>query len=171
MDGDKPGGLAKTSNGLHHQKRQLALGISHFLIMGLSKKNCCRSYSSQCGVFTYLPFLFCLKKDANNLFPADLPGRRLPEHGAAVATPPDPTPTRSRHWEKQPEWKGLRTGTCHLGGGTRRFGSHGDKPDGGMLQQSEGIRHEGQCSATIPRRWSTRQHGVGVARPDQRVGE
>ena len=31
MDGDNPGGVADTSNGLQQQKRQLALLLSHFL--------------------------------------------------------------------------------------------------------------------------------------------
>ena len=61
-----------------------------------------------------------------------------------------------------------------MGGGTRQFGSHVtevDDPDGGMLQQPAGIRHEGRCSATISLRWSTVLRGIAVTRLDQPVGD
>ena len=70
--------------------------------------------------------------------------------------------------------QGLRTGTVHTGGGTRRFGSHvteGDNPDGVVLQQPVGLQCEGRCGTPILHWWITGRRGVGVARPSQRMGE
>ena len=64
-----------------------------------SKNNGCSFYSSYYEAFTYFPFLFCLNKDANYLLPADIPGRRLPAHGAAANAPLDPMTTRALHWD------------------------------------------------------------------------
>ena len=56
----------------------------------------------------------------------------------------------------------------------RRIGSHTTEegnPSIGMLQQTAWMRRGVRCGAPIMCRWITGRHGVGVARPPQRVGE
>ena len=122
------------------------------------------------------PYFFTLKRmSINPPSPADLSGRRLPAHSATDAAPPVPPPNRAHHRDTQDlVLQGLRTDIGHPGGGTRRFGYHateGDNPDGSVIQQPAGLRHEGRCDATIPRQCITGRCGVGVARPAQRVGD
>ena len=125
------------------------------------------------GILLLFPYFFFVK-DANDLLPEDLRGSWLPAQGAAVNTPPEPTPTRSLHQDTQhPGWQGLRTCTGHPGGEARRVIYHvtdKDNPDGGVLQQPTGIRRDEIYRATILHRWSTGRQGVGIARPDQRWG-
>ena len=133
-DGDNPGGIATTSNGIQHQKLQLALILSHSLIRGLSRNNICRSYSSQYRNFPSFYFLFCLDKGDNHLLSDNLPGRRMPAPSASASTTRSPTPTQDHHQDTQPGWQGLRTVTGPPGSGTQSFEYHGDNPDGGVLQ-------------------------------------
>ena len=68
-----PGGVAATSNGLQHQKRQLALFLSNFLDKGVIQKiTAVDTTVASTGILLLFPsfsFLFCLDKDANHLLP------------------------------------------------------------------------------------------------------
>ena len=71
-------------------------------------------------------------------------------------------------------WQGMRTSTGHPGGITRRVGylvTDGDKPDGDVPQQPEGLRCEARCGVPILQQWIKGKCGVGATRSAQQEGE
>ena len=64
--GDNPGGVDTTSTVLQIHKWQIALGLYHCSIRGVTTKyDICRFYGGQYGDFPSFSFLFLLEKDAN----------------------------------------------------------------------------------------------------------
>ena len=109
-DGDKPGGVATTPNVLQHQKRQIALLLSHFLDKGvIQKRRAVDPTVASTGLFLIFSSLFASKRIPNTFSRTNYQGARC----LHKALPPP------RRWPLRPIRPAIGTLTILYGMGCR----------------------------------------------------